>query len=79
MPGTSGGEDGNADPFSAPACPGRRGHFGGGKPPPTTVTPMKHSGPLVCVERKAPFHHTVCQGGGAGEKAVRGGGIEGEI
>ena len=33
MPRTISNEDGNAGPFSAPACPGHRGHFGGGKLP----------------------------------------------
>ena len=30
MPRTSGDKYGNAGQFSAPACPGHRGHFGGG-------------------------------------------------
>ena len=79
MHGPSGDEDGVAGPFSAPACPGHRGRFGGGKPPPSTVPLMQHSGPLTCVERKAPCHRTVRQGGGAEEKAVSRGGIEGEL
>ena len=79
MPGTSGDEDSDTGPFSAPACPGHRGHFGGGKPPPPTVTLMQHAGPLTCIERKAPCHRTVRQGVGAEEKAVSGGGIEGDI
>ena len=29
----NGNEDSNAGPFSAPACPGHHGHFGGGKHP----------------------------------------------
>ena len=78
MPGTSDDEDGNACPFSAPACIGHRGHFGGGKPPPPTVLLMQHSGPLAYVEQKAPCHRTVRQGGGAEEKAVSRGRIEGK-
>ena len=31
----------------SPACPGYCGHFGGGKPPPHTVPPLRHSGTLV--------------------------------
>ena len=40
IPRTSGDEDGNAGTFSAPECPGYRGHFGGRKHPPPTVPPM---------------------------------------
>ena len=72
MPGTSVDEDGDAGPFSAPAFPGHRGHFGRGKPPPPTVPPMRHSVPLACVER-------VRQGGGAEEKVSGGEGIEVEL
>ena len=79
MTGTSGDEDGNAGPFFAPSCPGHRGHFGGGKPPPPTVPPMRYASPLESVERKAPCHRTVCQGVGAEEKAVIRGGIEVEL
>ena len=35
---TSSNKDGNVGPFPAPACPGYCGNFGGGKPPPPTVT-----------------------------------------
>ena len=60
MPRTSGDEDINVGTHSALECPGHRGHFGGGKPPPPTVPPIRHAGPLAYTERKAPFHHTVC-------------------
>ena len=40
---------------------------------------MRHADPLACVERKVPCHLTVRQGGGAEEKVVSGGGIEGEL
>ena len=79
MPGTSGDGDADAGPFSAPACPGHRGNFGGGKPPPHTVPLMQHSGTLDYVERKAPFNRTLPRGGGAEEKAVSGERIEGEL
>ena len=79
MPGASGDEDVKAGTFYAPACPGHRGHFGGGKPPAPTVPPMQHSVPLACVEHNSTFHCTVRQGGGAEEKAVSGGIIDGEI
>ena len=65
LPWISDDEDGDAGPFYAPACPGHRGHFGGGKTPPPTVPLMQHDGSLACVERKAPCHHTVRQRGGA--------------
>ena len=65
IPRTSDGEDGNVDPFSAPACPGHRGNFGGGKPLPPTVPPMRCAGPLAYTEQKATCHCTVRQGGGA--------------
>ena len=73
MPRTSGDEDGGGGTFYALACPGHRGHFGGGKHPPTTVPPMRHSGTLAYTERKAPCHRTVCQGIVAEEAAVSGG------
>ena len=43
------------------------------------VPPIRHAGPLMCFEQKAPFHCTVFQGGGAEEKAVSGGEIVGEL
>ena len=78
MHGTSGNEDGDAGPFYAPACLEHRGHFGGGKPSPPTVPPMRYAGPLEYVEQEALCHCTVRQGGVAEDKAVRGGGIGGE-
>ena len=75
MPRTSDDKDGDVDKFYAPACNGHRGHFGGGKPPPTTVPPMQYAGTLAYTEWKAPCHRTVCQGSGAEEAAVSGGGI----
>ena len=78
MPSTSGDEDGDAGKFSALSCPGHRGHFVGGKPPPPTVTLMRQDGPLAYTERKSPFHCTVRQGSGEKEAAVSGGVIEGD-
>ena len=78
IPRTSGDEDGDAGTFYAPKFPGNRGNFGGGKPPPPTVPPMRHAVPLAHTERKSPCHLTVLQGSGAKEAAVSGGGIEGE-
>ena len=76
MSRTRGYKDGYAGKFSALACPVHRGHFGGGKPPPPTVPPMRHDGPLAYTEHKAPCHRIVFQGGGAEEKAVSGLGID---
>ena len=78
MPRMSSDEEADAGTFSTPACTGHRGHFGGGKPPPPTVPPMRHAGPLAYTERKAPCHRTVRQGSRAKEAAVSGGGFEGE-
>ena len=79
MPRTSDDEAGDAGPFSSPAFSGHCDHFGGVKPPPSTVPPMQHSGPLVCVEQKAPCHCIVHHRGRAEEKAVSGGVIEGDL
>ena len=65
MPGPSGNEDGDAGPFTIPACPGHRVNSGGGKPPPPMVHPMPHVGPPAGTERKAPCHSSVRQGSGA--------------
>ena len=54
MPGPSGDEDGDAGPFTIPACPGHRGHYGGEKPPSPTVHPIRHANPLAGTERQSP-------------------------
>ena len=74
----SGKKDGDSGTFNALACPGHRGHSGGGKHPPPTVPPKRHAGPLVHTELKAPCHSTVRQESGAEDAAVNGGGNEGE-
>ena len=56
MPITSDDGDSDAGTFSAPSCPGHRGNFVGGKPPPSTVPPMQHAGPLSYTEQKASCH-----------------------
>ena len=71
-------EDGDAGSFTAPSCPGHRGHFGGGKPPPPTVTLMPHSVPPTYTEWKAPWYRTVRQGSEAKEATASGGGTEGD-
>ena len=78
MPRTSGNKGGNAGSFSTPAFPGHHGNFGGEKPPPPTVPPTRHAGPMAYTEQKAPCHRTVRYGSGAEEAAVSGGGVEGE-
>ena len=75
MPRPSGDEDGDAGPFTTPACPGHRGHFVGRKPPPPTVPPMQHYVTPACTECKAPCHCTMRHGSGVKEAvASRGGG-----
>ena len=69
--------DGQAGSFYVPACPGNCGNFGGGKPPPTVVTPMRHDVTLDYTEWKEPCYRTVLQGSGAKDAAVSGGGVEG--
>ena len=64
MPRTSGDKDGDAGPFSALACHGHRGRFGGVKTLSPTVPPMQHADPLAYTEGEAPCHRTVRQGGG---------------
>ena len=76
---TSSNKDSDAFTFSALACPGHLVHFGGGKYTPHKVTPIQHAVPLVCVEWDTPYYRTLRQGGGAKEKAVIGGRIEGEL
>ena len=39
-------EDGNADALFQSAYPGYHDHFGGGKPSPPMVTPMRHAGTM---------------------------------
>ena len=75
----SGDEDSDAGTLPAPACPGHRGHSGGGKPPPPTVHPMQHSGPLAGTERQTPCHRSVRQGIRVEEAAASGGGAEVEL
>ena len=74
MPGPSGDEDGNAGALPAPAFTRHHSYYGGWKPPPPTVRPMRHASPLTGPERQAPGHGTVCQGGRAEETTARGGG-----
>ena len=76
---TSIDEDRDAGTFSSQAFPVYCGHFGGGKPPPPTVPPMRNAGTLMCSEREAPLHLPVRQGGGVEEKASGGGGTAGDI
>ena len=79
MTGTSGKEDINAGKFYTPACQGHHGHFGGGKPPPSTFPPLQHAGVLECSEREAPCHCPVCQEGGKKANAAGVGGTVGDL
>ena len=49
------------------------------KPPPPTVRPVQHAGPLLGPERQAPYHIPVCQGSIAEEAVARRGGDEGSL
>ena len=57
-------EDGDADALFQPACPGYLDHFGVGKPPPPTVSPIRHADPMEGTKRQAPRHLTVRKGRG---------------
>ena len=72
-------KDGYAGALPAPACPGHRGHSGGGKPPPPMVHPMRHAGPQEGTEGQAPCHSSVRQGSRAEEAAASVGGAEGDL
>ena len=71
-------EDVDADALFQPACPGYCDHFVGGKPPPPTVPPMRHAGPMEGTKRQAPHLRTVRKGHGTKEVSDGGGGVEGE-
>ena len=75
----SGNEDGNAGALPAPACPRHRGHYGGGKPSPPTLRPMRRTGPSEGPEQQAPCHGPVYQRSGTEEAAARGGRDAGEL
>ena len=79
MPRPSGDKYGDVGSLTIPACTGHCGHSGGGKPPPPTVHPMIHAGPLSGTEPQAPCHSSVLQVRGAKEAAASGGGAEGEL
>ena len=79
MLGPSGDEGGDAGTLPAPACPRHRGHFGGGKPPPPTVLPMRHAGPPAGPERQASYHRPVYKGRLVEEAAACRGGDEGVL
>ena len=64
MPGTSGGEDGDAITLTEQVCPRHRGNSGGGKYLPPTIHLMRHAGPPMSTERQAPCHSSVRQGSG---------------
>ena len=59
MSGTRKDKDSDAGTLPAPSCHRHRGHYGGGKPPPPTVHPMRHAGPPVGNERQSPCYSSV--------------------
>ena len=71
-PGGVGITSGDAGAICAPACPRHRGDTGGGKPPPTTVTPVQPSG-LQEGAQRAPTGDQPVQDGGGAEKETTGG------
>ena len=77
MPRPGREEDSDDDALFQPACPGYRDHLGGGKPPPPTVTTMRHAGPMEVTKRQAPHHRTVQKGRGTKEASDGGGRVEG--
>ena len=79
MPGPSGNEDGDAGTLTSLEYTGHRGHSGGWKPPPPTVHPMQHTGPLEGTEQQSLCHNSVRQGSGAEEATASGGGAEGYL
>ena len=47
LPGKGRDADGDEGAFLVPACPGRRDHLGGGKPPTSKVLTMRHAGTVT--------------------------------
>ena len=65
--------NGDEGEFLATACSGRRDHLGGGKPPSSKMSTMRHSGP-VAVTKWTPQEHSDVQELGREEEAATGGG-----
>ena len=63
MSGTGGDADGDAGILLSPACTEHYDYIGGGKPPPTTVSPERHAGALESAKQEESCHHTVRQVG----------------
>ena len=51
--------DVNVGPLPIPACKGHRDHNGGGKPPPSTVPPVRNSSALEGSEWATFYHCSV--------------------
>ena len=79
VPGQSGDKFSNAGALCAPECPRHHGDYGGRRPPPPTVRPMKHAGPPEGLEQAAPGHSKILKGGGVEETTAGGGGDAGEF
>ena len=72
MPGGVGNTSGDTGELCAPAHPRHRGDTGLGQPPPTTVPPVRPSGPQEGAQRAPPGDQPVQDGDGA-ETATTGG------
>ena len=79
MYGTSGIKDGDAGTLLPPAYMGYCYHFGGRKPPQSTVPLLQHTSTLACYKQESPCQFPVCQGGGKEYQAAGGGGSAGEF
>ena len=79
MPGGVGNTSGDAGALFAPARPRHRGDTGGGKPPPTTVPPVRPSGLQEGAEQAPPGDQPVQDGDGAETEKTGGGGDAGHV
>ena len=72
LPGKGRDTDSDEGTFLAQTCTGRRDHLGGGKPPSSKVTMMRHAGPVAVPEWEAQEHRNVQEWGGEEEAATGG-------
>ena len=72
LPGKGRDADDDEGAFLAPACPGRRNHLGGGKPPTSKVLMMRHAGPVAVPKWEMQEHLDVQEWGGEEESATGG-------
>ena len=69
--------DGHANALLALECLGHRGNTERGKPPPPTVSFVRHAGDVAVPERVTPAHIIWQEAGRAEARAVGGGGGKG--